>query len=363
MAALPGATGRNRDLKPAEQYGQDLYIGQLMKLWDRLDERHRAAMVLPVLTAEEFGTAAAAVYAAINARTDHALEGWEALGFTQPQLRFTPDARSAWLSRPEVEALDPDSRALLEAKAEKPGHMRPAKLAPADVARQYAGELTKLPDYCIPLLVPTAWARPVTVKDNRTVVIQDQLLGAEPFSYIARIEDRGAVQVLQPGTELLCYLNPYDCERLVICRPDGAFLGTLRQQPRAGFMDQASIVDQMKGRAELKADLDTGVRPYMQPLMDERQEMKRVNDRLAKGEPVLPDEVAAARAESAREGTRTRKANAITTALGGDALATALLLDTDDEDDLQEPCMAAAGAFSLSQLLTPTETDDTEYGY
>jgi hypothetical protein len=362
MAALPGATGRNRDLKPAEQYGQDLYIGQLMKLWDRLDERHRAAMVLPVLTAEEFGTAAAAVYAAINARTDHALEGWEALGFTQPQLRFTPDARSAWLSRPEVEALDPDSRALLEAKAEKPGHMRPAKLAPADVARQYAGELTKLPDYCIPLLVPTAWARPVTVKDNRTVVIQDQLLGAEPFSYIARIEDRGAVQVLQPGTELLCYLNPYDCERLVICRPDGAFLGTLRQQPRAGFMDQASIVDQMKGRAELKADLDTGVRPYMQPLMDERQEMKRVNDRLAKGEPVLPDEVAAARAESAREGTRTRKANAITTALGGDALATALLLDTDDEDDLQEPCMAAASPFSLSQLLTPTETEN-EHGY
>jgi hypothetical protein len=251
---------------------------------------------------------------------------------------------------------------LLEAKAEKPGHMRPAKLAPADVARQYAGELTKLPDYCIPLLVPTAWARPVTVKDNRTVVIQDQLLGAEPFSYIARIEDRGAVQVLQPGTELLCYLNPYDCERLVICRPDGAFLGTLRQQPRAGFMDQASIVDQMKGRAELKADLDTGVRPYMQPLMDERQEMKRVNDRLAKGEPVLPDEVAAARAESAREGTRTRKANAITTALGGDALATALLLDTDDEDDLQEPCMAAASPFSLSQLLTPTETEN-EHGY
>jgi len=362
MASLPGPTGRNRDLKPAEQYGQGLYIGQLMKLWDRLDERHRAAMILPVLTAEEFGTAAAAVYAGINARTDHALEGWEALGFTAPQLRFTPDERSAWLSRPEVEALEPDLRAVLLAKAEKPGHMRPAKLAPADVARQYAGELTKLPDYCIPLLVPTAWARPATVKDNRTVVIQDQLLGAEPFSYIARIEDRGAVQVIQPGTELLCYLNPYDCERLVVCRPDGAFLGTLRQQPRAGFMDQASIVCQLKDRAELRADLETGVRPYLQPLMDEREEMKRVNDRLAKGEPVLPDEVAAARAESAREGVRTRKANAITTALGGDALATALLLGTDDEEDLQSPCMAAANPFSASQLLTPTETEN-EYGY
>jgi hypothetical protein len=128
-------------------------------------------------------------------------------------------------------------------------------------------------------------------------------------------------------------------------------------------MDTEAIVSQLKGRAELKADLDTGIRPYMQPLMDERAEMRRVNDRLANGEPVLPDEVAAARAVAARAGVRTRKANEITTALGGDALATALLLDTDDEDDLQEPCMAAAGAFSLSQLLTPTETDDTEYGY
>ena len=364
MAALPGATGRNRDLKPAEQHGQDLYIGQLMKLCDRLDERHRAAMIRPVLTAEEFHTAAAAVYAAINSRTDHALEGWEKLGFTQPQLRFTPDDRSAWLSRPEVEALDPDSRALLQAKAEKPGHMRPAKLSPADVARQFAGELTKLPDYCLPLLVPTAWARPVKVKENRTVAIQDQLLGAEPLTYVARIEERDGALVLKPGTELLAYLNPYDRERLVICRPDGAFLGTLRKQPRAGFMDSEAIVDQMKGRAELKADLDTGVRPYLQPLMDERAEMKRVNGRLADGLPVLPDEVAAAWADSARNGCRTRKANEITAALGGDALATALLLDTDYEDDLQEPCMPAASPFSASQLLTPTtEEDDTEYGY
>jgi hypothetical protein len=385
MAALPGATGRNRDLKPAEQSGLDLYTVQLMKLWERLDERHRAAMIRPVLTPEEFGTAAGAVYDAINARTDHLLEGWEKLGFTAPQLRFTPDERTSWLNRHEVEAMPAHLQAALLAMTETPGHMRPAKLSPADVARQYAGELTKLPDYAIPLLVPTAWARPVTVKDNRTIAIQDQLLGSEAFSFMARFEDRDGWRVLSPGTKVLAYLNPYDCERLIVCREDGGFMGTLWQQGRAGFTDHEAIVAQMKNRAELKADLDTGVRPHMQPLVDERAEMRRVNDRLAKGLPVLPDEVAAARAESAREGVRTRKANEITTALGGDALATALLLDTDDEDELQEPCMAAvsrfslselladdederqeprmaaAGAFSLSQLLTPTT--EIEHGY
>lgn len=362
MAALPGATGRNRDLKPAEQYGQDLYVGQLLKLYERLDERHRAAMIRPILTPEEFAFAADAVYAAINERIEHALEGWEKLGFTAPQLRLTPDDRSAWLTRAEVAALPPVAREALLAMAETPGCMRAAKLAPADVARQHAGELTKLPDHVIPLLVPTAWARPATVKDNRTVAIQDQLLGAEPFSYVARMEDRDVAMVLKPGMKILCYLNPFAPERLVICREDGAFLGTLRQQTRAAFTDEASILEQMKARAALKADLDTGVRPHLAGQMAERAEMKRVNDRLAAGLPVLPEEVAAARAESARDGVRTRKANEVSTALGSAGLSAALLLGTADADDPQDHCTTHAGAFSAAQLLSPTtEPEPDEY--
>ena len=41
MAALPGATGRNRDEKPTEQYGEDLYTTRLLKLWEKLDKRHQ----------------------------------------------------------------------------------------------------------------------------------------------------------------------------------------------------------------------------------------------------------------------------------------------------------------------------------
>ena len=58
MAALPGATGLNRDLKPAESYGHDHYTGQMLKIWDRLDERHRRLIRFPMMTAEEFGEVA-----------------------------------------------------------------------------------------------------------------------------------------------------------------------------------------------------------------------------------------------------------------------------------------------------------------
>jgi hypothetical protein len=309
MAALPGAVGRNREMKPSEQHGADHYTGQMLKLWERLDERHRKLIRFPMLTAEEFGEVAATIYQALNARTDHGLEGWEKCGHVAPQFRFTPDERSPWMSREEVAAMPEDVRAMLLAKAETPGHVRPWQLSPADVAAQCANELTKLPDCMIPLLIPTAWARPATVKSDRTIAIKDQLLGPEAFSYVCRIEDADGARVLSPGTKLLCYLNPYAPERLVICKEDGAFLGTLNQQTRAGWLDQDAILDQLKQRAEMKADMDTAVRPHLEGLMADRAEMKANNQRLADGKPVTAEEIAEARAEAGRQAARTAAAN------------------------------------------------------
>lgn len=358
MAALPGATGRNRDLKPAEQYGQDHYTGQMLKLWENLDERHRKLIRFPILTVEQFAELAATVYQAINASTEHLLEGWEKLGFVAAQLRFTPDDRSPWLSQEEAAELPDDLRAVLLAKAEIPGHVRPWRLSPADVASQCAGELTKLPDHLIPLLIPRQWARAATVHADRTISIKDQLLGAESFKYVCRFEDRDGMRVLSPGTKLLCYLNPFNPERLVICKEDGAFLGTLYQQSRAGWGDQDAILDQLKERAELKADLDTGVRPHLEGLMSDRAEMKRTNARLAEGKPVLPEELAEARSASAREGVRTRKINQIAAAMGTDALEPSNLLNRDDADDVQEPCTPASQMFSAAQFLNPTDDNN-----
>jgi hypothetical protein len=359
MSALPGPTGLKRDMKPLEEFGRDTYTAQLLKLWDRLDERHRELIRFPVLTAEQFGEVAARVYDAINNRTDHALQGWEECGFLAPQMRFTPDERSPWLSQAEVANLPEASRVALLSNMEKPGHVRTARLSPAEVARQCAGELTKLPDHAVPLLIPTGWARPVTVKDNRTISISDQLMGPEAFQYVARFEDADGARVLKPGTNLLAYLNPFAPSRLVVCREDGAFLGTLHQMTRAGFSDEEAIIDQLKARAAMKSDMDTAIRPHLEGVMRDRADMKRTNERLAQGKPVLPDEIAAARSESAREGVRTRKIHEIAAAMGADALNPSNLLNQDDAEDVQEACMPTAQPFSAAQFLNqPTEDDD-----
>jgi hypothetical protein len=310
MASLSGATGLNRDMKPAECFGIDLHAEQMLKVWERLDERYREMICWPLLTTGQFAEVKDALYRAINSRTEHALEGWEDCGHVETQLRFTPDERSPWLSCQEVNDLPADVRAMLLAKADSsPGHVRPYRLSPADVASRHAGELTKLPDHAIPLIVPSAWARPVTVKEDRTVSIKDILMGPEPFTYAAKFEDKESATILQPGTKLLAFLNPFRPARLVICREDGAYLGTLRLQTRSGWLDDDSILEQLKERSKMESDLNTGVKHKLQGLMEHRQESKRINTRLAKGQPVLPEDVAAARSESGKKGARTAAAN------------------------------------------------------
>ena len=309
FAALPGAVGRNRDLKPAEQYGQDKYAEQLLKVWSRLDDRHREVLQFPILTAEQFGAAAMAVYDAINARRDHDLEGWARCGHVVPQFRWTADDRSPWLSQHELLELPEQARAGAEALMTLPGYVRQVNLAPIEVADLYRRELTKLPDHLIPLLIPVAWSREATVASDRTITISDQMLGPEPLRYVARFKTSDSATTLATGTKVRCYLNPHNPAKLYVCRTDGSWLGVLHQMTRAGFMDHEAIVGQLQERAELKADLDAAVRPHLDGLMQERTAMKRTNDRLAAGQPVLPEEIADARHEAGLKGVRTAAAN------------------------------------------------------
>lgn len=301
MAALPGPTGLDFRHAPAEQYGLDLYSAQLLRLHERLPEHLQDLIRYPVLTASQFGQIEMATYAAINARTDHALEGWADCGHVVPQIRFTPDERSPWISQAELAALPEATQALALSLIEQPGFSRLAPLAPIHVAEAHRHELTRLADHAVPLLIPRQWARTVEVRSDRTVAIQDQLLGREALTYVARLETKTGAEVLRPGLKLQAFLNPFLPDKLIVCREDGAFIGALSRIHRAHVADHEAILGQLKQRAELKSDLDTAVRPHLQPLARQRAEDTRHNERLAQGLPVTPEDMRDARSASARQ--------------------------------------------------------------
>ena len=355
MAALPGPTGRHRDLKPGEQYGLEKYAEKLLALYEQLPAERRELLRFPILTAHQFGQVAASVYEAINARHDHALEGWERCGFTLPQIRFTPDDRSPWLSQQEIADLPPETQDLALALADRPGHVRPWKLSPIEVANAHRKELKTLGDWAVPLLIPRQWSRVAKVTSKREIEIRDQLLGPEKLVYLARIETRHGFETLKVDQEFRCYLNPFLPEKLVVCDLDGRFIGTLHERTRCAWNDADAITTQLSQRAEIKADLDSGVRPHMAGLADQRAADAETNRRLADGRAVTDEERTAERSEAGQRGARTRKDRALRRAIEARGMTAEALREDTSETDLQDHCTDTANPFDPSQLLTPDE--------
>jgi hypothetical protein len=288
MAALPGPTGLSAAMKPEEQYGLDKYCETLLKVWDRLDDAHRQLLQFPVYQLHELARVTDLIYRGINARTDHALEGWQALGYVAPQLRLDPEG--PWRTLDEVRTLPPQTQQLALSLLDQPGFCRNIALPPAAIVAARRAELTKLPPAAVPLLIPMEWAKRAKVKANRTIVIQDQLCGPEAFTYTARIETRHGAETLRPDLSVLAYFNPHRPDTLALCDMDGRYIGTIAATSRAPFLDREAIELRLGERAALKADLDAPVRAALAGTMDERQAMRDTNARLRDGLPVTSEE-------------------------------------------------------------------------
>lgn len=91
MGALPGQTGMDRDHRPEQLHGLLKRNDALMKAVAQLAPERAEMLRWPLLTIQQFRAIADEIYARINARTDHALEGWDG--------NYTPDPRIGSMRR------------------------------------------------------------------------------------------------------------------------------------------------------------------------------------------------------------------------------------------------------------------------
>ncbi|MBI4024820.1 MAG: hypothetical protein HY360_07540 [Verrucomicrobia bacterium] len=85
MGALPGQTGRNRDTRPEELHGLLKHNDALLCALAQLPRERAALLQLPLLEFRQFLRIADEIYARINARTPHSLEGWDDHFITCPR--------------------------------------------------------------------------------------------------------------------------------------------------------------------------------------------------------------------------------------------------------------------------------------
>jgi len=257
MAALPAATGKDRT-PPEPLTGLDAYDRQLLAAYEMLPLERRHLLQFPVLAWHEFCELALHFYNAIDARTDHDLEGWLQLGHLAHEYRLALDA--PWRQCNELLAMSPEQRAAIHALlGARPEFTRIRKLSPREVWTAHKHELTKVSDALLPTLLGPPHARELTVTNDGYLTLEDHELSPEPLLYLATpISPISPISPILPrGRVVLAYPNPFDLSRLVVCEAAkthrGAYLGACPAWIRTPVQDTAALAKKCGQVAKLEA--------------------------------------------------------------------------------------------------------------
>jgi hypothetical protein len=203
MQMLPGQTGKDRDHRPEQLHGLLKYNDALMVALSQLPVEQQEMLRWPLLTIQQFRVIAEAIYAKINGRTEHDLEGWD--------MRYLPDPRM--------------------------GGMR--KMSPSEVWRGGSRGLRPLDDESIAMILSADLGTERTTR-NGMLEVKDSEISGDVLRFDAtRLSDR---------EKYLTVLNPF--------RPDDLFVFDSRNRfvakcARIASVDRADVeaVQRACGRA------------------------------------------------------------------------------------------------------------------
>ncbi len=277
---LIGQTGKNFASGPEENHGITRYEKNILKQVAELPSRIQEAILSNYLTGVEFAHMAELIRHALANRTDHNFEGWNQMDFVEPVWRWKDDEPGTWRSRSDLAKLPQHLRE--HAAAEQRENPRLTDVVPwsPSIARASLANdpyIARLSLFDSILLLPTSWAKPVTVTSRHQIEITEELLPGEELIYLPELTTpRGRTEFLQPGEKFMAYLNPMMPDTLVICDLDFKPLGTLTKNVRT-HRDNNDIEEMFRQRARLQGALEAPVRRAMQPVADRRDAVHQLN--------------------------------------------------------------------------------------
>jgi hypothetical protein len=310
---LIGQTGRNVEMAPEETYGIDKIERTWLRAAKTMPEHLREALQSNYLSGIEFGTLALLIRDALANRTDHEMEGWDKCNFVEMVWRWAADEPGLWRPRSALANLPQHLREMAlheQAQDHRLTDMHRWSPARAREACRQDPAITRLDFKDAIHLLPTEWAKNVKVRDRHEIHLTEDLLPGEELIYLPELTTpRGRTEFLQPGDELMVYLNPLMPDALLVCDMQFNFLGTLTRSIRIG-RDNNQLEEMYKQRARLKTSQEAPVRRAMQPVADRRDAVATLNrDLIDRANGRIPAGSPEARSESARQGVRTAAAN------------------------------------------------------
>jgi hypothetical protein len=162
---LPGQAGKDRQHAPEQLHGLLKHNDALLWAMSQLPEQRLQWIEWDLCTLQQFQIVADEIYARINQRTKHDLEGWDE--------RYVPDRRT--------------------------GKMR--RMSPLEVWRPGCRQLRPIKPHVAAMIVGTEGGETRTVRNGEIEITSCEISG-DPIRF--------AAHQLQPRGKYLCVLNPFD---------------------------------------------------------------------------------------------------------------------------------------------------------
>lgn len=241
LAALPAQTGLDPEHRPEHTAGLLDYHKALTRAAASLSNDRLSLLRLPLLDYHsQFLPVLDAVYAAINSRVEHDLEGWVEAGHVVLEYRILPDSPD-WISPQRLLTLGPEQQALVTQMARTDARcVRQRKLSPHEVWQRGRGDLTKVPAFVVAEILGPDLAKEVPVRGGY-FEFQDSEVAPYPLRYEARVrEPEGAEYEL--GADTYCvFANPFNLDELFVHDARGRHLGIARRDTRVSRHDLEAI--------------------------------------------------------------------------------------------------------------------------
>ena len=200
-------------------------------------------MRLPALSLQQAHALIHEYYALIDARTEHALEGWDRAGLVRAQWRVSAESAD-WHDQGELATLDDPAYNAVRALLDGPGGkdlVRPQRLSPRQVWDAGLPRLRRLPPWVTHQIVPREHAREIRVRQHR-IEFDDAAIEPDGLRYETVATDPAGRRVLleEDGTYLF-YVNPLRPSAAIVTDPDGGYVGQVQRIERATRADRESL--------------------------------------------------------------------------------------------------------------------------
>jgi hypothetical protein len=167
---------------------------------------------------------------------------------------------------------------------ENPGLVRTRRMSRAEAVRYFEIDpaIKTLDPSDFHNFLPLEWAHELKVTDKRTLVVRDPLIkGTKALTYFTACKnERGHRITLSPGDRVLCHLNPFFPDSLIVLDQHGAPIGIAARIPDDVASNVDLAQDLFAARALQTADADAPVRAAFQGVAERRREVKAHNEGL-----------------------------------------------------------------------------------